>query len=101
MNMGVIPATGKALNIPSGTNRISFSRDKIPKNQSLVKGPNAGMAEFLAAFRAGLNTIQSTPPKGGIIERAALWAALHWFTAIRHRCCRWHLEILRGVYFNR
>jgi hypothetical protein len=53
MNMGVIPATGKALNIPGGTSRISFAGDKISRNQNLYTGPNAGMAGFLAAFKAG------------------------------------------------
>ena len=53
MNMGVIPATGKAINIPGGTSRISFSGDKISKNHNLDTGPNAGMAGFLAAFGGG------------------------------------------------
>jgi predicted ester cyclase len=53
MNMGVIPATGKAIDIPGGTSRISFSGDKISKNQNLDTGPNAGLAGFLAAFGAG------------------------------------------------
>jgi predicted ester cyclase len=50
MNMGVIPATGKAIDIPGGTSRISFTGDKISKNHNLDTGPNAGMAGFLAAF---------------------------------------------------
>jgi predicted ester cyclase len=53
MNIGVIPATGKVLNIPGGTNRISFTGDKISKNHNLDTGPTAGMAGFLAAFGAG------------------------------------------------
>jgi len=52
MNMGVIPATGKVLNIPGGTSRISFTGDKISKNHNLDTGPTAGMAGFLAAFGA-------------------------------------------------
>ena len=53
MNMGVIPATGKAITIPGGTSRISVSGDKISKNHNLDTGPTAGMAGFLAAFRGG------------------------------------------------
>ena len=53
MNMGVIPATGKVLEIPGGTSRISFNGDKISKNHNLDTGPTAGMAGFLAAFGAG------------------------------------------------
>jgi len=53
MNMGVIPATGKVLNIPGGTSRISFTGDKVSKNHNLDTGPTAGMAGFLAAFGAG------------------------------------------------
>jgi len=52
MNLGVIPATGKALNIPGGTSRVSFTGEKISKNQNLDTGPTAGMAGFLAAFTA-------------------------------------------------
>jgi predicted ester cyclase len=50
MNMGVIPATGKAINIP-GTGRVSFSEDKISKLQDLATGPDAGLAGLLAALR--------------------------------------------------
>ena len=50
MNMGVIPATGKAINIP-GTGRVSFSGDKISKLQDLATGPDAGLAGLLAALR--------------------------------------------------
>jgi hypothetical protein len=39
--------------IIGGTSRISFTGDKISRNQNLDTGPNAGMAGFLAAFRAG------------------------------------------------
>jgi predicted ester cyclase len=52
MNMGVIPATGKALNFPAATSRISFDGDKISRNHNLDTGPNAGMAGFLAVFKA-------------------------------------------------
>jgi predicted ester cyclase len=52
MNMGVIPATGKAINIP-GTGRVSFSGDKISKLQDLTTGPNAGLVGFLAALGGG------------------------------------------------
>ena len=53
MGMGVIPATGKAIDLPGGTSRISFRGDKISKNHNLDTGPDAGMAGFLAAFRGG------------------------------------------------
>lgn len=53
MNMGVIPATGKAITVPAGTSRISFVGDKISRNHNLDTGPTAGLAGFLAAFGAG------------------------------------------------
>jgi predicted ester cyclase len=53
INMGVTPATGKAINILGGTSRISFSGDKISKNQNLDTGPDAGLAGFLAALGGG------------------------------------------------
>jgi len=53
MNMGVIPATGKAVNFPPGTSRISFVGDKISRNHNLDTGPTAGLAGFMAAFGAG------------------------------------------------
>jgi hypothetical protein len=53
MNMGVIPATGKAINIPGSTGRVSFSGDKISKIHDLTTGPNAGLAAFLAALGGG------------------------------------------------
>jgi predicted ester cyclase len=51
MNMGVIPATGKAVKFPSSTVRVSFHGDKISGLQDLDTGPNAGMAGFLAALK--------------------------------------------------
>ena len=53
MNMGVIPATGKAVNFPSSTNRVSFDGDKISRLKDLGTDPNAGMAGFISALRAG------------------------------------------------
>jgi len=53
MNMGVIKATGKKVNFPSGTSRISFRGDKISANKDLTTGPNGGFAAFLAALRNG------------------------------------------------
>jgi predicted ester cyclase len=51
LNMGVIPATGKAVKFPSATTRISFDGDKISGIKDLDSGPNAGMAGFLAALK--------------------------------------------------
>ena len=56
MGMGVIPATGKALNFSSSTSRISFNGDKIARNHNMDTGSNAGMAGFLAAHGAGEDT---------------------------------------------
>jgi predicted ester cyclase len=53
MNMGVIPATGKALKFPSSTSRVSFTGDKISKNHDLTTDPTAGMAGFLAVLKGG------------------------------------------------
>lgn len=53
MGMGVIRATSKAINFPGGTNRVSFSGDKISKSHNLDTGPNAGTAGLLAALGGG------------------------------------------------
>ena len=52
MNMGVIPASGKAVTFPSGTSRVSFTGDKISRNHSLDTGPNAGTAGFISILSA-------------------------------------------------
>jgi len=52
LNMGVIPATGKTVNFPISTNRVSFDGDKISRLKDLDTGPNAGMAGFMAALKA-------------------------------------------------
>ena len=50
LGMGVIPATGKAVDFPSATNRVSFDNDKVSKLYGLDTGPDAGMAGFLKAL---------------------------------------------------
>ena len=52
LNMGVIPANGKAITFPSSTSRVSFTGDKISRNHSLGTGPDAGMAGLVSALRA-------------------------------------------------
>lgn len=53
VNLGVIKATGKRVNIPPDTSRISFRGDKIYRTKNLSTGPNAGLAGFLSALRTG------------------------------------------------
>lgn len=52
LNMGVIPATGKAITFPSSTSRVSFRGDKVSRQQDLSTGPNAGTAGFVATLSA-------------------------------------------------
>jgi predicted ester cyclase len=54
LGLPVIPATGKAIDFPSGTGLLSFENDKISRLHGLDTGPDAGMAGFLKAF--GLKT---------------------------------------------
>jgi hypothetical protein len=51
MNMGVIKATGKPLNFPKSSSRISFKGDKIYRNKDITKGPVSGYAGFLSVFK--------------------------------------------------
>jgi predicted ester cyclase len=51
MNMGVIPASGNAVEFPDGTSRVSFEGDKIARSHSLDTGPEAGMAGFIAVLK--------------------------------------------------
>jgi predicted ester cyclase len=50
MGLGVIPATGKALQFAPSTTRVLFEGDKIKEARSLDTGPDAGIAGFLKAF---------------------------------------------------
>lgn len=50
MNMGVFPASGKAVDFPSSTSRISFEGNKISRSHDLDTGPNAGLAGFFSAL---------------------------------------------------
>jgi predicted ester cyclase len=53
MGMGVLKATGKAVKFPSNTSRVSFTGDKISRNQDLSTGPTAGFSGFLAVMQGG------------------------------------------------
>jgi predicted ester cyclase len=50
MGLGVLKATGKALEFPVGTARVTFEGDKIKEVHDLSTGPDAGMAGFLKVF---------------------------------------------------
>ena len=50
MNMGSFPASGKAVDFPASTSRISFDGDKISKSLDLDTGPDAGLAGFFSAL---------------------------------------------------
>lgn len=52
MDMGVIPASGKAVNFPTSTNRISFNGGKISRSHNIDTGPNAGVAGIVSVLRA-------------------------------------------------
>jgi hypothetical protein len=54
MGMGVIPATGQPLSMPSSTSRVSFEGDKIVRNHDLDTGPDAGIAGFLKGLGADM-----------------------------------------------
>lgn len=51
MNMGVFPASGKAVDFPASTSRISFEGDKISKSHDLDTGSNVGLAGFLSVLK--------------------------------------------------
>jgi predicted ester cyclase len=50
MGMGIVPATGKAVNFPTGTDRISFDNGKIQKLHGLDTGPDSGFVGFFKAL---------------------------------------------------
>jgi predicted ester cyclase len=50
LGLGIVPATGKPVNFPPGTNRVSIDNGKISKMYGLDTGPDAGMAGFLKAL---------------------------------------------------
>ncbi len=50
MGIGVIPATGGAVEIGPNLARLSFEGDKISRLHSLGTGPDAGMAGFVKAL---------------------------------------------------
>ncbi len=54
IGLGVIPATGKAVDFPSGTDFVSFDGAKISELHGLDTGPDAGMAGFVKALGAKL-----------------------------------------------
>jgi predicted ester cyclase len=54
MGMGVVPATGKAVHFPTGTDRVSFDKGKIVKMHGLDTGSDGGFAGFFKAI--GLET---------------------------------------------
>ena len=52
IGMGVIPATGKAVDFPSSTDLVCFSNGQISEMNNRDTGPDAGMAGFLKAIGA-------------------------------------------------
>ena len=54
MGMGVIPATGAAVDFPDSTSQVSFNGDKISRVHDPDTGPNAGMQGFLKALGADM-----------------------------------------------
>jgi len=46
MGMGVVPATGKAVKFPTGTDLVRFENGKICEMHNLDTRPDAGMAGF-------------------------------------------------------
>jgi predicted ester cyclase len=52
VGMGVVPATGKAVDIGPNLARVSFEGDKISGLHALDTGRDAGMAELLKALGA-------------------------------------------------
>lgn len=54
MGMGVIAATGAAVDFPASTSQVSFDGDKISKAHNLDTGPNAGMQGLLKALGADM-----------------------------------------------
>jgi hypothetical protein len=54
LGMGVIPATGQPINMPSSTSRVSFEGDKIVHNHDLTTGPDAGIAGFIKGLGADM-----------------------------------------------
>jgi hypothetical protein len=54
VGMGVIPATGKEIVLPSQRDRVSLDGDKISEIHNLETGPDAGMAGSLKAFGVSL-----------------------------------------------
>lgn len=53
VGMGVIPATGKAVEIGPNLARVSFDGDKISRLHGLETGADAGMAGFVKAMNGG------------------------------------------------
>jgi predicted ester cyclase len=52
LGMDVIPATGKVVDFPSGTDLVCFSNGKISEMHNRDTGPDAGMAGFFKALGA-------------------------------------------------
>jgi predicted ester cyclase len=52
LGMGVIPATGKAIDFPSQADRVSIENGKISRMHNVETGPDAGMAGFFKAIGA-------------------------------------------------
>ena len=53
MGMGVIPASGKMIQWPSGSQMVSFEGEKIVRAHDPDTGPNAGLAGFLKPITGG------------------------------------------------
>jgi len=50
LGMGVIPATGKAVDFPSQRDRVFIGNGKISRMHNLETGPDAGLSGFLKAI---------------------------------------------------
>jgi ketosteroid isomerase-like protein len=54
VGLGVVRATGKAIDFPTGSVLLSFDDGKISKMHSLDTGPDAGLPGFLRALGANM-----------------------------------------------
>lgn len=52
LGMGIVPATGKAVDFPSQRDRVSFENGTISRLHNLDTGPDAGLQGFFKAIGA-------------------------------------------------
>lgn len=52
MGMGIIPATGKMVEFPASTTKVSFNGDRVSIFHNTETGPNAGLPGMMKALGA-------------------------------------------------